>query len=109
MAMIKCPECGKEYSDTAKACPNCGYRKSHTTENKKLLIEIIAGVVFAILVVSLSAVYLYDKFTVSDEELHEALGGEEWDKMQQNLQEMEEINEGLQRDLEELDRKKPNF
>ena len=28
MALIKCPECGKEYSDTAIACPNCGYRGS---------------------------------------------------------------------------------
>lgn len=25
MAMIQCPECGKEISNTAKACPNCGY------------------------------------------------------------------------------------
>lgn len=24
MALIKCPECGKEISDRAKACPNCG-------------------------------------------------------------------------------------
>lgn len=24
MAMIKCPECGKEISDKAAACPNCG-------------------------------------------------------------------------------------
>ena len=24
MAMIKCKECGKEISDTAKACVNCG-------------------------------------------------------------------------------------
>ena len=24
MAMIKCPECGKEFSDKAAACPNCG-------------------------------------------------------------------------------------
>lgn len=26
MALIKCPECGKEISDTAKSCTNCGYR-----------------------------------------------------------------------------------
>lgn len=26
MALIKCPECGKEISDTAKSCPNCDYR-----------------------------------------------------------------------------------
>lgn len=25
MALIKCPECGKEISDTAKNCINCGY------------------------------------------------------------------------------------
>ncbi len=25
MALIKCSECGKEVSDKASACPNCGY------------------------------------------------------------------------------------
>lgn len=25
MALIKCPECGKEISDVAVKCPNCGY------------------------------------------------------------------------------------
>ena len=25
MALIKCPECGKDVSDQAPACPNCGY------------------------------------------------------------------------------------
>ena len=25
MALINCPECGKDVSDTAKTCPNCGY------------------------------------------------------------------------------------
>lgn len=25
MALINCPECNKEISDKAKACPNCGY------------------------------------------------------------------------------------
>lgn len=24
MALIKCPDCGKEFSDQAEACPNCG-------------------------------------------------------------------------------------
>lgn len=24
MALINCPECGKEVSDKAKTCPNCG-------------------------------------------------------------------------------------
>lgn len=26
MALIKCPECNKDVSDSAEACPNCGYR-----------------------------------------------------------------------------------
>ena len=25
MALIKCPECGKEISDKASRCPKCGY------------------------------------------------------------------------------------
>ena len=25
MSLIKCPECGKEISDTALSCPSCGY------------------------------------------------------------------------------------
>lgn len=25
MALISCPECGKQISDTAPACPHCGY------------------------------------------------------------------------------------
>ncbi len=25
MALIKCPECGKEISDRSEGCPNCGY------------------------------------------------------------------------------------
>ena len=25
MALIKCPECGHDVSDTAASCPSCGY------------------------------------------------------------------------------------
>ena len=38
MALIKCPECGKEISDRAKKCPNCGFpikRKNVRTLKKK--------------------------------------------------------------------------
>lgn len=30
MALIKCPECGREVSDTAKKCPGCGYAFTET-------------------------------------------------------------------------------
>lgn len=28
MALIKCPECGREISDKAEICPKCGYKNS---------------------------------------------------------------------------------
>ncbi len=31
MALIKCKECGKEYSTDAKKCPNCGKRRTTLT------------------------------------------------------------------------------
>ena len=36
MALIKCPECGKEISDNAVSCPNCGYPfAKETSKNLK--------------------------------------------------------------------------
>lgn len=34
MALIKCPECKKEISSRAKACPNCGYPINEKTEKE---------------------------------------------------------------------------
>ena len=33
MALIKCEECEKEYSDKAEACPNCGCLTTYTAKN----------------------------------------------------------------------------
>lgn len=35
MALIKCPECGKEISDKASACPNCGCPSSEWSKSNK--------------------------------------------------------------------------
>ena len=35
MSLIKCTECGKQISDKAESCPNCGYRIESTIEEKK--------------------------------------------------------------------------
>lgn len=36
MALIICPECGKDVSDTAKSCPHCGYNiEKHIADSKK--------------------------------------------------------------------------
>lgn len=41
MALIKCPECGKEASDKAMACPNCGYgiREFFEEQQRELLVK----------------------------------------------------------------------
>ena len=53
MALIKCPECGKQISDTVRVCPKCGYkRKRESKINKKKLI-IICSVLLLVLVVGL--------------------------------------------------------
>ena len=33
MALIKCPECGRQISDKAKACPGCGYAPEQSGPN----------------------------------------------------------------------------
>lgn len=47
MALIKCPECGKEISDEAKICPNCGAK----SEEKKLTDNIIRIVIGSVLLI----------------------------------------------------------
>lgn len=37
MSMIKCPECGKDISDKAKQCPNCGYELN----NEKAVVQYV--------------------------------------------------------------------
>ena len=62
MALINCPECGKEISDQAISCPNCGYRvaenivqskpfSAEEAKKKKKKIIYIVGAVVAFLVV----------------------------------------------------------
>lgn len=48
MALIKCPECGKEVSKDAKTCPQCGHpiKKEKPKKKHGCLITIISVVVF---------------------------------------------------------------
>jgi DNA-directed RNA polymerase subunit RPC12/RpoP len=39
MALIKCPECGREVSDQATACPQCGYPIRKIEVDKRVLQE----------------------------------------------------------------------
>lgn len=39
MALITCPECGRQVSDAAQVCPNCGYPIGKK-EDKKIVIRL---------------------------------------------------------------------
>lgn len=65
MALIKCPECGKEISDTAKVCPHCGYRLKTIdyVKHKKISTNILIIGVF------LFAVAILWSMATSDQDL----------------------------------------
>ena len=58
MAMIKCPECGKEISDTVKKCPNCGFslKKEYKKKGKKVATIFIA--ILAVIIVVVGILYI---------------------------------------------------
>lgn len=60
MALIKCPECGKEISDKATSCQNCGCPTSDamTKVNHNRLICILFGIVLLASSIILGVYYL---------------------------------------------------
>ncbi len=61
MALIKCRECGKEISDKAESCPNCGYRihKKESKSNTMKTGSIISLVACSILLCIVFLLYSY--------------------------------------------------
>lgn len=45
MALIECPECGKEYSDTTTTCPNCGYVEYEEERVTEGILSIVVGII----------------------------------------------------------------
>lgn len=52
MSMIKCPECGKEVSDVADKCPNCGFQLKKKKPVWLTIIALICGVVAVLVLIS---------------------------------------------------------
>lgn len=64
MAMIKCPECGKEISDQAVSCPNCGYvlKKEPDVKRTKLSAakkNVGAGTAYIVVGVAIFVVFCF--------------------------------------------------
>ena len=49
MALIKCPECGQEISDTVKSCPHCGYKIKELDKRKILTLGI--AILFVVVII----------------------------------------------------------
>ena len=64
MALIKCPECGKEISDSISTCPNCGYVLKK--KNKKAVLIIIV-LVIAIAAGCFSYFYYFKPNSIMDQ------------------------------------------
>lgn len=69
MSLIKCPECGKDVSDSAKTCPNCGYNVKYKyiksiIKSKKILYLIITIIIVLVFVVvkNLTFDYSFKKY-----------------------------------------------
>lgn len=59
MALIKCPECDNEFSDTVNKCPKCGFKISKNKKTKiKILIIIIAIIIITVLSIFLVKPYI---------------------------------------------------
>ena len=59
MALINCPECKKEISDTARKCPHCGYvvksvLKDVNTNKKTIIKMAIAAIAVIALVLAIN-------------------------------------------------------
>lgn len=50
MALIKCPECGKEISDTVEQCPHCGYSLKKK-KDKNIIVKTAIGVIVVLTVI----------------------------------------------------------
>ena len=49
MALIRCPECGKEISDSAQVCPNCGCKTELGNRNDIIKTSLLADLSFTVL------------------------------------------------------------
>lgn len=66
MALINCPECGKQISDKATACPNCGYPIQNGTNNHNENVNIILKSAYNNKLNVIKAIRLLYDFTLSE-------------------------------------------
>lgn len=94
MALINCPECGKEISDTCESCIHCGYKLSNNsdskvkqTNKKKISIIAILLIVIAIIGIIIASILIVnsvqEKNRIEQEKQEQILAQEEEEKLKQ--------------------------
>ena len=68
MALIKCPECGKEISDKATKCPNCGINFINTCLIK-MKISVVVFIISIIVIIGCSLYISNNKVDAAKERL----------------------------------------
>lgn len=63
MALIKCPECGKEVSDKATSCVHCGYPINSSSQARS--VAIVYGLRQGFLIGGTMKLYIDDKYVAS--------------------------------------------
>ena len=48
MAMIQCSECQQQISDSAKTCPNCGFKRKHSWYENKVVVIVFLLIFFPV-------------------------------------------------------------
>lgn len=77
MALINCPECGKQISNNAENCPNCGYpinKKNYSKQKNKIVVKSGEGcflqtlnigcIIIAIIIIIIILIILFSVFFV---------------------------------------------
>lgn len=88
MAIISCPECGREISDTIKKCINCGYRIKGNTKKKsnKNKVLIIITIICLTLIVIVGFYMLFRYYAESDQREKEYKNKLELDKIERKAE-----------------------
>lgn len=94
MALINCPECGKEISDTCESCIHCGYKLSNDSDpkvkqsgKKKISIIAILLIVIVIIGIIIASILIVnsvqEKNRIEQEKQEQILAQEEEEKQKQ--------------------------
>ena len=61
MALVKCPECGKEISSTVNRCVNCGHRKGFSTKDKaRIVAACLLQIIAIVLLITCCYIYTFE-------------------------------------------------